>query len=141
GFTCTMDALATYRERMQAIAAETAGVVAGPRRSVDAEAPPSALMGPMFQALRRMEPFGMGNPRPLFLVRDAEVVRVSPMGRTGEHFRVTLRAGGATWEGVAFRQEWVDGTRRADVVYSLTVDHWNGAERLRLQIEDYAPAG
>ena len=96
-------------------------------------------MGPTFQALRRMEPFGMGNPTPLFLARGAAVERVSTMGVDNEHFRLTVRIGGALWEAVAFRQPWVSGTQRIDMVYALTVDEWDGRPRLRLGIEDFAP--
>lgn len=141
GFSCDPASLDALRERLEAIAAEQLGE--GSRASdgvVDAEVELRELMGPSFQLLRRMEPFGVGNPAPLFLSRGVGVERATPMGSTGNHFRMTLRSSGATWDAVAFRQSWVNGTTAIDVVYTLDVDHWNGQPRLRLTIKDYAPS-
>ena len=63
------------------------------------------------------------------------------MGADGQHFRLRLRSGGAVWDAVAFRQAWQRGTKLADIVYTLSVDHWGGVARLRLMLLDYAPAG
>jgi hypothetical protein len=51
-----------------------------------------------------------------------------------------LVAGGTTWNAVGFRQEWIEGTRYVDIVYTLDIDHWNGSPRLRLTLRDYAPS-
>jgi single-stranded-DNA-specific exonuclease len=96
-------------------------------------------MGQTFQALRRMEPFGVGNPEPVFITKDVTITEARTMGADGQHFRLKLRTGGAMWEAVAFRQEWVPGTKRAHIVYTMNVDHWNGSQRLRLTLQDYAP--
>ncbi|MDA1174813.1 MAG: single-stranded-DNA-specific exonuclease RecJ [Chloroflexi bacterium] len=141
GFACKAGDLPVLIERLQAIAAEQLGgspkVVDG---VVDAEVQLAELMGPTFQALRKMEPFGIGNPSPLFLTRGAEVRDARTMGAARNHFRLTLVAGGATWDAVGFRQEWIDGTRYVDIVYTLDIDHWNGSPRLRLTLRDYAPS-
>jgi single-stranded-DNA-specific exonuclease len=141
GFTCEERVLPELTARLHAIAAEQLGD--GPPSTdgtIDAEVQLPQLMGPTFQALRRMEPFGIGNPSPIFLTRGAEVREAKTMGATGNHFRLALQAGGATWDAVAFRQSWLDGTRFVDIVYTLEVDHWNGSPRLRLTLMDYAPS-
>ncbi len=141
GFACDAAVLPELTERLSAIAEEQMGGV--PRSTdgtVDAEVSLSDLMGPTFQAMRRMEPFGIGNPPPLFLARGVMVDKASPMGADGKHFRLTLRSGGATWDAVAFRQRWLQGTQSADLVFTLDVDHWNGEPRLRLGVQDYAPS-
>ena len=141
GFQCEARVLPALTERLQAIAAERLGAATGaPPGVVDAEVGITDLMGPTFQALRKLEPFGMGNPAPLFLSRGVEVRDAKPMGQTGAHFRMTLFAGGATWGAVAFRQSWVAGTRSVDIVYTLDVDHFRGEPRLRLTVQDYAPS-
>jgi single-stranded-DNA-specific exonuclease len=141
GFACKASDLPLLVERLQAIASEQLGefptVVDG---IVDAEVQLAELMGPTFQGLRKMEPFGIGNPSPLFLTRGAEVRDARTMGATHNHFRLTLVAGGTTWNAVGFRQEWIEGTRYVDIVYTLDIDHWNGSPRLRLTLRDYAPS-
>ena len=141
GFACKASDLPVLVDRLQAIASEQLGespaVVDG---IVDAEVRLADLMGATFQALRKMEPFGIGNPSPLFLTRGVEVRDARTMGAARNHFRLTLVTGGATWNAVGFRQEWVEGTRCVDIVYTLDIDHWNGSPRLRLTLRDYAPS-
>lgn len=141
GFACKADVLPLLTNRLQAIAAEQLGE--SPSKIdgvVDAQVQLTDLMGPTFQALRKLEPFGIGNPAPLFLTRGVEVREARTMGAARNHFRLTLAAGGATWNAVAFRQSWVTGTRYVDIVYTLDIDHWNGSPRLRLTLQDYAPS-
>lgn len=139
GFRCSVDVLPELQERLVNIAAERIGAVPMGREGiVDAEVQPHELMGPAFQGMRRMEPFGIGNPTPVFLARGVEVLRATEMGAEGKHFRLSVRSGGAVWEAVAFNQQWERGVAQADLVYTLDVDHWNGRERLRMTLKDYA---
>ena len=139
GFRCGLDALPALRERLESIAAERVGGASPALDSVaDAEAQPGELMA-VFPTLRQMEPFGVGNPAPLFLARGLEVVKAAALGSEGKHFRMSVRSGGALWEAVAFRQEW-ENAQYVDAVYELEVDHWGGQPRLRLGIQDYAPS-
>ncbi len=139
GFTCPVAVLPELEERLRAIASERGGpaVTDG---TVEAEVAPVELVGPTLPVLRRMEPFGMGNPAPVFLSRGIQVADARTMGTGGQHFRLRLRSGGAMWDAVAFRQAWQPGTQRVDIVYTLNVDHWRGSERLRLTLLDYAPS-
>ena len=143
GFTCAAERLPEALGRLRTVAEERLDGRRGPADGViDAEASPAEVMrGGEFEAMQRMAPFGVGNPAPLFLARDAEALRVNTMGAGGRHLRLSVRHGGAVWDAVAFRQSWADGARRAHLVYRLEVDRYRGAERLRLNVEDYAPAG
>ncbi|MCY4581379.1 MAG: single-stranded-DNA-specific exonuclease RecJ [Chloroflexi bacterium] len=139
GFRCGVDVLPALQERLVSIAAERIGAApVGREGVVDVEAQPHELMGPVFQGLRRMEPFGIGNPPPVFLARGMEVLRASEMGAEGKHFRLNVRSGGAIWEAVAFNQQWESSVQQVDLVYTLDVDHWNGQERLRMTVKDHA---
>ena len=137
GFACDKSVLPELQARLESIAAERLGEAPPePAGVIDAEASPHELM-PALDALRRLEPHGSGNPAPVFLARGVETLRAQPMGAEGRHFRLTARSGGALWDVVAFGQEW-DGADRADLVYSIGVDRWNGRERIRLMLHDYA---
>ena len=106
GFACDAGVLPELNERLTSIAAEQLGEARPLSEGVvDAEAQPGELMGRTFQALRRLEPHGVGNPAPIFMARGIEVVRASTMGADGKHFRLTVRSGGALWDIVAFQAE------------------------------------
>ena len=54
------------------------------------------------EKLERLAPFGVDNPKPLFLIRDARVLRVSAFGKGKEHVKVTLVARAGALDAVAF---------------------------------------
>ncbi len=140
GFACDPAVLPELNARLTSIAAERIGEPRASEGVIDAEAQPHELMGEMFTQLSRLEPHGIGNPAPIFLARDVEVVEAQPLGAEGKHFKLSVRSGGALWEAVAFSQEWQAGSPRASIIYTLGVDRWNGRERIRLKLEDYAPS-
>jgi single-stranded-DNA-specific exonuclease len=86
-----------------------------------------------------LAPFGIGNPVPVFLSREVEVLERRTMGSSGEHLRMKLRQGGTTWDSVAFRlgNHQADFAPRIDIVYNLEIDRWGGKEQLRLNILDF----
>ena len=64
-----------------------------PTLNIDAELPLDAITPEMFEALRKMEPFGAGNPEPVF---SASVRLTSPVKIMKEkHARLNLAPGGA----------------------------------------------
>ncbi len=113
-----------------------------PQLDIDAEAKFPELSGNTFNLIQQLAPFGRGNPAPVFLSRRVEIVDCRTMGGNGEHLRLKLRQGGIMWNGVGFRM----GSYRAeisnnlDIVYNMEIDRWQGEERLRLNILDFAPA-
>lgn len=56
------------------------------------------------QELRRLAPFGYGNPEPVFLLADVGLQNVSAMGRDGAHLSATAMQDGAQMRLVAFRK-------------------------------------
>lgn len=118
------------------------GVDLRPRIDVDAELTFSELGGDVFPTIRKLAPFGEGNPAPLFLSRRVEVLERRLMGARRDHFRLKLKQDGMTWNAVGFGMGNREGQIRdfLDVVYSVEVDSWNGSARLRLNIADFDSA-
>jgi len=86
-----------------------------------------------------LSPFGVGNPKPLFLTRGAEVIE-EPKKLNGKHSKFLLRQNAKIFEALGWgRGEWADAVcagDRIDVVYSLQHSQYRGEERLNLSIED-----
>ena len=62
---------------------------------LDAVADIAELTVPTVQELSRLAPFGSGNPVPVFLLQNAAVDGIWPLGNEGRHCRIRLRQGGA----------------------------------------------
>ncbi len=142
GFILPTKNLARLKQHLCELATTNlSGVDLRPQLDIDAEAKLTELSGNTFNLIQKLAPFGRGNPSPVFLSRGVEVADCQTMGGNGEHLRLKLRQGGIIWNGVGFRM----GSHRAeissplDIVYNIEIDRWQGEERLRLNILDFAP--
>ncbi len=144
GFTVRTEDLDALRERLLAVAArELEGRELAPTLRIDAEVPLGEMSWSLWEALQQLEPFGEGNPEPLFVSRDVQVRRCRAVGSDGAHLKLLLSDGRAVWDGIAFRQgDWIDHLpNRIDIAYHLQLNEWNGQRRLQLNIQDIRPVG
>ncbi len=86
-----------------------------------------------------ISPFGMGNPRPLFLVEKAEV-SAPPQKIKKKHCKLVLRQKGRVFEAIGWQKgAWADQLKRGDlldVVFSPQENEFLGQESLYLSLED-----
>jgi single-stranded-DNA-specific exonuclease len=86
-----------------------------------------------------LSPFGVGNPKPVFLTEMAEVV-AEPRTLNGKHSKFILKQNGRVFEALGWRRsDWATQAQRGDLidlVYSLQFSHYLGEERLNLSLED-----
>ena len=141
GFTVAADRFAELTERLTVVAAEELrGVELAPRLEIDAEVPLDRIDGATIKTLRRMEPYGQGNPPPTFLARGVEALDARPLGASGDHLRLKIRAGRVTWSAIYFNAAVpAEAARGAlDLVFALKVDRFGEHETLRLEVLDLA---
>jgi single-stranded-DNA-specific exonuclease len=142
GFTVHTTNLAQLQERLFNLAQEQlAGLDLRPHIDIDAEVPLSIFAGETFKQIQQLAPFGCGNPLPTFISRLVEIVDRHEVGSQGEHLRLKLRQEGVIWDaiGFGFGKLAKQITNCLDIAYNLDIDHWNGQERLRLKLLDFAP--
>ncbi|MFC1930934.1 single-stranded-DNA-specific exonuclease RecJ [Chloroflexota bacterium] len=142
GFTLPTRNLARLQQTILQIATtQLSGVDLRPHLDIDAEVTFYNLGGDTFQTTQQLAPFGRGNPVPVFLSRQVDVIDCRTMGNNGEHLRLKLKQDGCVWDGVGFRlgSYRTEVSPRLDIVYNLELDRWGGEERLRLNIIDFAP--
>ncbi|UFS70530.1 single-stranded-DNA-specific exonuclease RecJ [Geomonas sp. RF6] len=112
-----------------------------PQTLYDAELSAAAIDEDLPGLLARMKPFGMGNPEPLFLLREARVVDRRPI--RGGHLKLTLSSGGRRFDAVGFglaeKGEVVGEV--VDLLFSPGINVWNGKSSLQLVLKDVRPAG
>ena len=113
-----------------------------PKLYIDAEIQLSDLNEEVIRFWRKLAPFGSSNNDPTFLSRGIIVKDYHSVGQKKEHLQFKLHDRGIYWSGIAFNMGQYAGnvTDRLDIVYQLATDHWNGRDRLRLNIIDFVPA-
>lgn len=143
GFTVPTPNLPKLKQALTEMASvQLAGVDLRPHLDIDAVATLDELASDnIYETMQSLAPFGEGNPVPLFLSRNVKVLECRTMGTNGDHLRFKLKQNGNTWKAVAFRlgNSIKDIVSPMDIVYNLEVDHWNGRETLRLNIQDMGP--
>lgn len=109
--------------------------------NVDAELSLADLNSELLETLARFEPFGPGNPEPLFLSRDVRVADLRLVGNNGGHLKLRLAGSGVTWPAIGFGQGEASVTLRVgdrlDVLYHLSEDDWRGERRIQLKLKDF----
>lgn len=93
----------------------------------------------LLDMLSMFSPFGLGNPRPLFLTEMAEIV-TKPRKIHGKHCKFLVKQDGRIFESIGWgKGEWADEMETGDklnIVYSLQISEYLGVERLTLFLED-----
>jgi len=114
-----------------------------PTLKVDAQVPLRLIYPEAVQDLQRLGPFGMKNPRPMFLSRDVRVRRARPVGADDRHLSLELEQEALKVIGFHLAEEWrsARGPSKIDMIYSPGVSWWQGRPRAELVLEALRPAG
>lgn len=142
GFTLNIADMPELEERLLSVSTKMIeGCDLTPRLEIDAEVRLSTLNTEVMMALTGLEPHGIGNRSPIFLSRNIQVDSAYPVGADGQHTRLRLKAGAVTWSAIAFDMVMPQPVpTNVDVVFTLTVDRWNGRRRSQLRVIDLMPA-
>ncbi len=93
--------------------------------------------------LSLLSPFGLGNPKPVFLTEKAEII-APPKKIQGRHSKFLVQKNGKIFESIGWRKgEWADklwAGDRIDLVYSLMTSEYLGEEKVTLSLEDIKKA-
>ena len=109
------------------------------RIEIDCEIPLALLNGDNLEFIQRLAPFGEGNPAPVFLTKNTQVVESRQVGRTGQHLKMRVSHGGSVWDAIAFRQGegLKPGGSSADLVYTAGLNYWGDVPRPQLTVLDF----
>jgi len=94
----------------------------------------------LFNIVELLEPYGISNQSPLFLLKNLRVVDFKQIGRDSSHLSLNLTDGDIFIRGIAFGMaKFADNLNhddRLDVVCSIIKNEWNGAINYEFQVKD-----
>lgn len=138
-------ALPAFREAFNQVAREVLTPdLLRPRIRVDLEVEPAALSLELADLARYLGPHGIGNPRPVLLVRGLVPVGLPRLVGNG-HLKLELERGGARVAAIGFGMgerfppESLPG-RPLDAVFQLTVNEYAGRRTPQLRLLDLRPS-
>jgi len=94
---------------------------------------------PFLEHFFRLSPFGVGNPKPVFLTEGAEVLS-HPQLLQEKHLKFSVGQNGRSFEALGWEKgPWIAGIKKGDrisLVYSLQFSQFLGQEKVSLSIAD-----
>ena len=105
----------------------------------DCEVKMSELTLALAQEIDKLEPFGTSNPVPNFVLRDASLVRIIPMGN-GKHTKLILEKDGismvAVWFGTEYTAIPFEIGDRVDAMFQLNINEFQNVTSLQMIVQD-----
>lgn len=109
-----------------------------PKVAADAEVRLSDLTPELFSVLKKMEPFGPGNMRPVLVCRDVKN-RFDPRVVGTNHLKMAVQDRGTAMDAIAFnfgaRKDEVGRARSFTLAFCLDENEWNGKKSLQLRVK------
>jgi single-stranded-DNA-specific exonuclease len=108
---------------------------------IDAEVHLGMLSLSLVEQIDRLEPFGIGNPKPVLMCGGATVVgEPRIVGDKKNHLQIRLAQGESVFKGVAWNmagrvKEFETGGQCA-IAFQPTINEWNGRREVQLEIRD-----
>jgi len=135
--------LEPFTERfLQVVAARRAPEEMVPVLTLDGDVPLDRLNGNLLREIERLEPFGEGNPPPLFRAEGLSVGRVRRLGTRGQHLSFWVRQGDVAARAIAFGMGAVADSLEAagvcSVAYRPQINTYRGGREIELRVRDIA---
>ena len=140
GLSVTRRELPAFREAMNAYAREVLNEDAlTPAMEADMVLRAPDITMEFAEELQILEPYGVGNPMPVFAMRDAELVECTPVSG-GKHTRLLLAAGGKTFSAMCFSTSPsvldLYAGDRVDILFTLDINEYNGRRSVQFIARD-----
>lgn len=111
-----------------------------PELLLDAEVSPADIDLRLLEFLEQLKPFGMGNPEPVFLIRNLQVVQCRTI--KDNHLKLRLRSEETILEAIGFKMAGrANENDRIDIAFLPERNIWNGRETLQLRLKDIRMSG
>ena len=117
-----------------------------PQVEIDAELQFSEITPDFRRKLNEFQPFGPGNPSPVFITNGISGNNARLVGAECEHLRMDLMQHSKhnnklhSLQAIAFQQpthfEWIRSGRSVDVCYTIVENHYRGTVSTQLRVKD-----
>ena len=108
---------------------------------VDAILPQNFINQEVYSQIQKLAPFGMANPEPTFLTKKLQIQDIRFVGKESKHLKFNFLFENSNFQvqGIAFgigdKNEFKIGDG-VDVVFTMSLNEWNGNKKLELRIKD-----
>ncbi len=146
GLTVALDKLEEFRKRIKELAAkEISDELLDSSIEIDSELDTYGPSMKLYNELAELEPFGMGNPYPVFSMNNMKIIERTRLGANGTHLKLRLSknggpALGAVGWGLGHLDEALAAHDAVDLAFQMEVNNWQDRKTLQLLIVDIKPS-
>lgn len=142
GFSIEKEAYPSFREYITDKAASLFAGVEKPVLYIDGRLDPENCTMDVYLATGLLEPFGQGNPEPVWIGRGLYPSTYRTVGRDSRHLQVSFQRGNTTIRAIGFDMghRTAELNRPLDIAFRLKPDSWRGGGAVQLVLEDMRPA-
>lgn len=98
----------------------------------------------VYNDLIKLEPFGEGNPKPVFVYRGLKTIDLRAVGKEGKHLYMKLYNEREYLNVIGFNMgyaiNYIEVNQKIDIICSVEVNAWNGNETMQLHMRDFKPS-
>ena len=114
-----------------------------PKILIEALVAPADWTLPMVEEIALLEPYGMGNPRPIFGVRDLRPRTAAAIGAEGKHLRMEVgtrdkRVAALYWNYGELAELVTE--EAGDLAYTPSINEWQGMRSVQCMVNSIMPA-
>jgi single-stranded-DNA-specific exonuclease len=140
GLTISGDLVHTLEDHLNVAYEQVSSSIETAMLEIDAVINPEELVPSLWQDLEKFRPFGVGNPKPVFLVKGAELISVKAFGKEKNHTELIIKTGRNAVTAIAFfclPDSWgreLNVGDKVDMVVNLEKNVFRGRTEKRLRI-------
>ena len=112
-----------------------------PELKIDTQISLSDINFGLIKDISVLEPFGIGNPQPVFCSYKNIISDWRLVGGKREHLKIKIKGENRTLEGIGFKlskigKQIFSENKVVDLAFNIELNKWNGTENLQLNIKD-----
>lgn len=113
-----------------------------PSQLVECELPIQLVNVQLVNMLKSLEPFGNGNPDPVFGLKNLEIFQLYSLGKERKHLKMVVGNSklGVSFECIAFGMGNMEGqlnkSGTIDIAGTIGINEWNGKKSIQVVVKD-----
>ena len=112
-----------------------------PELKIDTQISLSDINFGLIKDISVLEPFGIGNPQPVFCSYKNIISDWRLVGGKREHLKIRIKEENRTLEGIGFKLSRIGNqifseNKVVDLAFNIELNKWNGTEKVQLNIKD-----
>lgn len=142
GFSIESNKIRPFKNKIQNIAKkQITEKILEKKLAVDCQIKLADINWSLYEEIKKLEPFGVGNPRPIFSLNDIKTLEAISVGKQGQHLKIILSSSIRTQSSIAalwFNQGQIQSKLKKHISLAGTLDEniWRNKRKLQLKIKD-----